>query len=372
MGLAMDSGTAVREVRRSLETSEQRLREAALLRASVTADRDELRRGIVQERAALHAMERRLLELEAGCGVKAEEPEPVHPDRAKHDSIWRSHWILGRSLRLPAKHELASGHPLPSPADDPALTGLPNPDLLHAARCLLERDFAVLDDFWPAADCRRIRAELHRDWRSGHLSPGVIGTGAACDSAAATTMRSDLIRWHEGGDPGTEAATEFLEERADIFIQKLGVLLQSIGAEDWQPKSRSKMMFAVYPGDGTHYVKHYDNPNRNGRKVTLLLYLNEDWQPSHGGHLRIGRDAIECSERPYADVAPISGRAVLFWSDRRCPHEVAPCHVPRYTLTTWYLDADEREGALRRGKGGKSDSKPTAPTHSEADGAEWL
>merc|ERR1712072_338804 len=104
---------------------------------------------------------------------------------------------------------------------------------------------------------------------------------------APTTLRSDLTVWHEGADPGTEAATEYMHNKADPFVQKLSVMLGSIGAETWEASARTKMMFAVYPGDGTHYVKHYDNPNKNGRKVSLLLYLNEGWREEDGGFLRV-------------------------------------------------------------------------------------
>jgi len=36
-------------------------------------------------------------------------------------------------------------------------------------------------------------------------------------------------------------------------------------------------MVSCYPGNGTHYKKHVDNPSGDGRLVTCLYYLNKGW-----------------------------------------------------------------------------------------------
>lgn len=36
-------------------------------------------------------------------------------------------------------------------------------------------------------------------------------------------------------------------------------------------------MVTCYPGDGSYYRRHVDNPNGDGRVITCILYLNDGW-----------------------------------------------------------------------------------------------
>lgn len=132
-------------------------------------------------------------------------------------------------------------------------------------------------------------------------------------------------------------------------------------------------MIACYPGSGSHYVKHVDNPNRDGRCITTTYYVNKDWDAkvinffqyldhqdfvwllefvqTVGGLLRIFPQGWA---NQVVDIEPILDRMVFFWSDRRNPHEVQPAFRTRYAITVWYFDAKEREEARIRHREGKS------------------
>uniref|UniRef100_A0AAY4CVT0 hypoxia-inducible factor-proline dioxygenase n=2 Tax=Denticeps clupeoides TaxID=299321 RepID=A0AAY4CVT0_9TELE len=104
-------------------------------------------------------------------------------------------------------------------------------------------------------------------------------------------------------------------------------------------------MVACYPGNGTGYVRHVDNPNGDGRCITCIYYLNKNWDVKvHGGLLQIypeGRCVV-------ANIEPVFDRLLIFWSDRRNPHEVKPAYATRYAITVWYFDAKERAEAKEK------------------------
>jgi len=104
---------------------------------------------------------------------------------------------------------------------------------------------------------------------------------------------------------------------------------------------RNSAMFAVYPGGAARYIKHIDNSlMTDGRRLTTILYLNKDWEPSHGGQLRIFEPTMQ-STRIKADVEPLWNRLVLFWSTEEVPHEVLPSYRDRAAVSIWYTCARE-------------------------------
>jgi SM-20-related protein len=87
------------------------------------------------------------------------------------------------------------------------------------------------------------------------------------------------------------------------------------------------------------YMRHCDAVGANTNRVlTTIVYLNKDWITSDGGSLR-----LYPRTEGHVDIAPLLGRALVFWSDGRVPHEVLPAHQPRYAVSLWYYDTADMQ-----------------------------
>ncbi|TEA09833.1 hypothetical protein DBR06_SOUSAS29710020, partial [Sousa chinensis] len=209
--------------------------------------------------------------------------------------------------------------------------------LEYIVPCLHEVGFCYLDNFLGevVGDCvlERVK-QLHCN---GALRDGQLAGPRA--GVSKRHLRGDQITWIGGNEEGCEAIS-FLLSLIDRLVLYCGSRLGK-----YYVKERSKAMVACYPGNGTGYVRHVDNPSGDGRCITCIYYLNKNWDAKlHGGVLRIfpeGKSFI-------ADVEPIFDRLLFFWSDRRNPHEVQPSYATRYAMTVWYFDAEERAEAKKK------------------------
>jgi SM-20-related protein len=68
------------------------------------------------------------------------------------------------------------------------------------------------------------------------------------------------------------------------------------------------------------------------------LYLNEKWEDSDGGALRMYFPQEDGAEL-VKDVLPIGGRLVVFLSGE-IPHEVLPTQKERISITGWLKNID--------------------------------
>ncbi|HEK0779309.1 TPA: 2OG-Fe(II) oxygenase, partial [Proteus mirabilis] len=99
--------------------------------------------------------------------------------------------------------------------------------------------------------------------------------------------------------------------------------------------------FACYE-KGAFYKKHLDAFKENvTRRLTTVLYLNDEWAPQDGGELVI----YDLDDNQLATVAPQGGRLVVFLSEQ-FPHEVLPTHKERISIAGWFRVNGVRDNFL--------------------------
>lgn len=90
--------------------------------------------------------------------------------------------------------------------------------------------------------------------------------------------------------------------------------------------------FAHY-GPGDFYRRHVDAfRGETNRTLSLVVYLNPDWQECDGGELVLYRDE---DDHTGIRVIPSLGTVVTFLSEE-FPHEVLPARGDRYSIAGWF------------------------------------
>ncbi|KAM6128513.1 egl nine homolog 1 [Pterocles gutturalis] len=205
--------------------------------------------------------------------------------------------------------------------------------LEYIVPCMNKHGICVVDDFLGKELGGLVVQEVRALHHTGRFTDGQL---VSQKSDSSKDIRGDKITWVEGKEPGCQTIRLLMNSMDDLIRHCNGKL------GNYKINGRTKAMVACYPGNGTGYVRHVDNPNGDGRCVTCIYYLNKDWDAKvSGGILRIFPEG----KAQFADIEPKFDRLLFFWSDRRNPHEVQPAFATRYAITVWYFDADERARA---------------------------
>ena len=89
--------------------------------------------------------------------------------------------------------------------------------------------------------------------------------------------------------------------------------------------------FAIYE-KGDFYEKHLDTfKNSKNRVVTVVYYLNENWDEGNGGELVI----YDKEDNYLTKVTPNGNKMIVFMSEQ-FPHEVLPAKSERYSISGWF------------------------------------
>ncbi|CAM5183603.1 hypothetical protein CDEF62S_04649 [Castellaniella defragrans] len=165
-------------------------------------------------------------------------------------------------------------------------------------------------------------------WAEGHFRAGEIGRGV--QSRLLPEVRGDWIHWIEPESPQGEHP----------FFSWMTQFREALNAQFSMGLRSQEFHFARY-AEGKGYQKHIDqHRGTDHRKVSIVLYLNPQWDAADGGEL--------CLYQPYKPdvemqrILPLGARLAVFVSGM-IPHAVLPCRRPRWSIAGWLrTDLPER------------------------------
>lgn len=186
---------------------------------------------------------------------------------------------------------------------------------------LAERGWCARPDFLPAATVAELADQCRQRHAAGVFHRAGVGAGRA---RLHEEIRGDRVLWLEDDDPHP-AIQEYFRRMASLRAAVNQTLY--MGLQDLE------CHLALYP-PGAGYRRHLDRFAHDDRRaLTVIVYLNPDWQPADGGQLRFWTDP-EGIAAPM-DIQPRGGTLVSFLSDRFW-HQVEPARRERLALTGWF------------------------------------
>lgn len=150
------------------------------------------------------------------------------------------------------------------------------------------------------------------------LTKASIGRGQ--DKQLNAEIRGDGIQWI---DPDCDTHTAFFSACEKLCLDLNRQLFLGVNTVEAH--------YAHYPA-GAFYQRHVDSfKGAKNRLVSMVVYLNPDWQPSDAGELELW----SASGESLGYVAPKMGDVLLMLSEEM-PHQVLPTTVDRYSIAAWF------------------------------------
>lgn len=202
------------------------------------------------------------------------------------------------------------------------------PNLDNIITHIAEQGFCIVENFLDAASVSNLAAEAIELKAKAELKPAGIGR---VHQALNPEIRGDSIYWLDAEQPSAAQQAYFTQMEQLRLSLNQALYLGIFGLESH---------LALYPA-GAFYKRHLDcfanaDPSKPQRKISCIVYLNQNWQANDGGELRLYMNTDGANQTSFLDVSPVAGRAVIFLSDTFY-HEVLPAKRERISLTGWFF-----------------------------------
>lgn len=187
---------------------------------------------------------------------------------------------------------------------------------------ILTDGYGVADNFLTPDEVAALAKRLHERRKAGQFRVAGIGNQQV---TVENTIRGDEILW-------VDETTATPDEAA--FLNRINGFVQYVNQTCYLGLREYEFHYALYP-IGTFYKRHLDQFRSDSRrKLSVVCYLNTDWQETDGGQLALYVPNSGEETEQQITIAPVGGRLVCFESGR-LEHEVLPATRERLSLTGW-------------------------------------
>lgn len=182
-----------------------------------------------------------------------------------------------------------------------------------------QQGWSVQENFFSTTLIQELKNTLRSLREKGNLKQA--GIGRENNFHIEQSIRNDEIAWFDENNKN-ESQIKFLE-----ITQQLQ---DSINEKFYLGLFELEIHFALY-APNSFYKRHLDqHKNQDTRVITLIAYLNEDWDINDGGELQ-----IYLKNGKTISVLPNAGTLVCFMS-AEFEHEVLPAKCERASITGWF------------------------------------
>ncbi|KAG6597844.1 c transferase [Phytophthora cinnamomi] len=194
-----------------------------------------------------------------------------------------------------------------------------NPSELFALKHPESPGFVVKEGFLGRQNALAVRDALTELAQSEAFHEAKVGAGENLRNDRS--VRGDKILWIQtpsdlntpaDGEKGASPAVLRLRRQVEALVHGLKKVSPELDL-----RNVVSTQFAIFPGDGARFVKHldtYSNAQRDERGVmskdglvrlvTCVYYLNDEWEPDHGGELRVHLKDSKHLTASHWDVPP--------------------------------------------------------------------
>lgn len=185
---------------------------------------------------------------------------------------------------------------------------------------LIGNQFGYCIDFLSPSIIIGLKANIQNLNKTGSMKLAGVGNDGGLHRNIQ--IRTDKINWIE-----TNTSNEF----EILYLRKIQRFINYLNKTCFTSIRSFESHYSNYK-KGAFYKRHIDQfKTEKGRKYSIILYLNQDWQELDGGML-----SLYPIGGKRESISPLAGKLVFFKSDEM-EHEVHPSlKRERNSIATWF------------------------------------